>query len=531
MLNLLIKDFKLIFPTQKDLKKRVLSSIFYVLAFVCFVALETFLFYRILSEIKNYQNAPIAFMTLFLFVVSIGMIILGVFRAKKLLFNVDDLRQLTNRPIKNNQIILSKLLFLFLIQYVTSLCFTFPLFVSYGIVMNKMIYFYYLALFYPLLTFIYEAGIILLLVYPVKIFMDYLKKHLIIQFVFTILILFGFCFLYSQVLNVFIQIVAQNQLDSLLNVSSINHLIHLKKYFIPIHFLADVFVLSTSIELLYYLCIAVGILILGLTVGIASFNYFRNFHIQSHTLPKKEYQFKEKSVVQGLIKKEFILLFKDSNYLLSFTGLLIVQPFLVYLVIAAMNTIFQSGVFLYYTSMLPYFIPFLDILILMIFTLIIHQGANNYLSMEHQQIRIVKMIPVPFQLQITVKVAIPFFLSEISLFLTSLILWIGNVIHWQIFLFGFLFSTLILLVFTMLSLIEELKLKKDYKKSTILSNAFSYLIPLLYFIITIVLSYFRISIIWLYLIGLVLIGLCGLSCYLYLKKKMASLFLELEVTN
>lgn len=151
--------------------------------------------------------------------------------------------------------------------------------------------------------------------------------------------------------------------------------------------------------------------------------------------------------------------------------------------------------------------------------------------MEHQQIRIVKMIPVPFQLQITVKVAIPFFLSEISLFLTSLILWIGNVIHWQIFLFGFLFSTLILLVFTMLSLIEELKLKKDYKKSTILSNTFSYLVPLLYFIITIVLSYFRISIIWLYLIGLVLIGLCGLSCYLYLKKKMASLFLELEVTN
>ena len=242
----------------------------------------------------------------------------------------------------------------------------------------------------------------------------------------------------ASLLNVFIQIVAQNQLDSLLNVSSINHLIHLKKYFIPIHFLADVFVLSTSIELLYYLCIAVGILILGLTIGIASFNYFRNFHIQSHTLPKKEYQFKEKSVVQGLIKKEFILLFKDSNYLLSFTGLLIVQPFLVYLVIAAMNTIFQSGVFLYYTSMLPYFIPFLDILILTIFTLIIHQGANNYLSMEHQQIRIVKMIPVPFQLQITVKVAIPFFLSEIFLFLTSLILWIGNVIHWQIFLFGFL---------------------------------------------------------------------------------------------
>ena len=120
MFNLLIKDFKLIFPTQKDLKKRVLSSIFYVLAFACFIALETFLFYRILSQIKNVQNAPIAFMTLFLFIVSIGMICLGVFRAKKLLFNTDDLLQLTNRPIKNSQIILSKLLFLFFIQYATA---------------------------------------------------------------------------------------------------------------------------------------------------------------------------------------------------------------------------------------------------------------------------------------------------------------------------------------------------------------------------------------------------------------------------
>lgn len=531
MFNLLIKDFKLIFPTQKYLKKRVLSSIFYVLAFACFIALETFLFYRILSQIKNVQNAPIAFMTLFLFIVSIGMICLGVFRAKKLLFNTDDLLQLTNRPIKNSQIILSKLLFLFFIQYATSLCFTFPLFVSYGIVMHRMIYFYYLALFYPILTFLFEAGMILLLVYPVKLFLDYLKKHLIIQFIFSVIVLFVLCFLYSKVLNVFIQVVAQNQLDSILNVSSINHLIAIKKYFIPINFLADVFVLSTTIELVWFLCISIGIFVLGLTVGIASFHYFRNLHVQHAKSSTKTYKFKEKSVLKGLIKKEFILLFKDTNYLLSFTGLLIVQPFLVYLVITAMNTIFQSGVFLYYINMIPYFIPLFDILILMMFTLIIHQGANNYLSMEQNQIRIVKMIPIPFRLQISVKMAIPFLLSEISFFISSIVLVIGKVMTLQTFVFSFLLVSLALIVFTMISLIEELKIKRNHKKSMFLSSCYSYLLPLVYFILTIVMAYFRISIYWVFALGILLFVACGIPCMIYLQKKMNRLFLELEVMN
>ena len=531
MINLLIKDFKLIYPTTKDLKKRIFSSIFYILIFISFITIETFLFSNILNKIKNYQNAPISFLTLFLFIVSILMIILGTFQTKKLLFNTKDLEQLTTKPIPNKQIILSKLLFLFLMQYVTTLLFTYPLFVSYGIIMKKMAYFYYIALFYPVFTFLYEAGIILLLVYPIKLLFDYLKKHLIFQFIFSVVLLFILCFVYSKVLNVFIQLVTKNQLDSLLNVSSINRIISIKKYFIPIRFLIDALILSSASGLFPFFCISIGLFGLGLTVGISCFQYFQNLYLQNKSNSNKNFSYKEKTITSALIKKEFILLFKDSGYILSFTGLLMIQPFLLYLVIFSMNTIFQSGVFTYYIALLPNFVPLFDLLLILLFTLIIHQGANQYISMEKKQIKIIKMIPVSFKKQLMVKSLIPYVLSEVSLLISCIILKITRLISWNTLIFGFILTSLVLIVFVFISLIEELKIKVGKEKNTFLSTLFSYVFPIFYFLIGLGLSFLHLPIIVVYTIGIVLIGFCVIGGILYLKNKLHSLFLELEVVN
>ena len=86
--------------------------------------------------------------------------------------------------------------------------------------------------------------------------------------------------------------------------------------------------------------------------------------------------------------KELVLLFKDSNNIFSYAGLLIVQPFLLYLVVSALNGVFSSGTFAYYLIALPYFLPVLDIVLIMLFTVIINSGANNYISKQ----KILKLI-------------------------------------------------------------------------------------------------------------------------------------------
>lgn len=531
MLSLLAKDFKLIFASGKDLKRRILSLVFGLALLVGVVAIETLIFSSILKIIKDTRHAPIAFMTLFLFIVSVMMVILGVFNAKKLFFNEKDIEQLTKYPVSNEQVVLSKLLFLLGLQYVTSFVFTYPIWVSYGIISGREVLFFYEALFYPLLTFIFECGMILLLVYPFKLITDFLKKRLVVQFVVSIVLIFGLCFIYGKILDVFIQIVASNSLDLLLTKSFINQLISWRQYFVPVNFLTDFMIYSQTSQLLPFFLISFGVLSLGLIVGTSAFNYFRNMVINTYKIPDKPHEFKVESLNKALIKKELILLFKDSNYLFSFTGLLIVQPFLAYLVVLSMNTVFQSGTFSYYVSILPNFIPLLDILLLMLFTLIINQGANSYIAMEDKNIRLMKSIPVtPFK-QLFIKAAIPFILSSVSLLLTTIVLWATRIVSFRTACFGFLLTLILLLVFDIVSLFEELKIRRNKPRNTALSTTYSYLLPMLYFVATVIVSYFGASIYLVYLVGALIFIAMGLPFVFNFKSRVQNLFMELEMVN
>ena len=101
MLNLLVKDFKLMFTKDKRLSKRILSTLFTIFFMGCFVIIEVYFFSAILTEIKDVRRAPLIFMTLFLFVMSLVLIVTGIFQAMKLFFNKKDLEQLSTYPVTN----------------------------------------------------------------------------------------------------------------------------------------------------------------------------------------------------------------------------------------------------------------------------------------------------------------------------------------------------------------------------------------------------------------------------------------------
>ena len=279
-----------------------------------------------------------------------------------------------------------------------------------------------------------------------------------------------------------------------------------------------------------YITIALGIFIIGLTVTIFAFNYVRNISISNaHKEQKQDY--KPLSIIKTLVKKEVTLLTKNADYTLSFTGLLIVQPFLAYMVITALNTIFSSGVFSYYISVVPNFIPLMDILIMMLFTVIISQGANSYIQMEKKTIKVMKTIPVNYKLQLLIKVLIPFTLSAVSLLITMLILLITGLITFSTFICGFIMIIVLLVVFDVVSLKEELSIRNKKPRSTVLSNILSYVLPFLYFIVCAALSYFGLNIYLAYLIGFVIFLIIGIPIILLLNKNMNSLFMDLDVVN
>lgn len=530
MLTLLVKDFKLMFIKEKSVSKRIVSAIFSLLFLAAFLVVEIFLFTAILNKIKNFTGAAPAFMTLFLFVISMLMIIMSVFQAKKLFFDEKDIEQLSSYPVSNSQIILSKLLFLFLLHYATSFVFVYPLFIAYASIFPKGLLFYYIALFYPVLTFIFEMGVALILVYPVKLILQWFKKHVIFEFIAIVVILLGVTYLYSQVLNVFISLVANNNINSLFNAETIAGFIQFRANALPINFLSDVFLAGSTSAVLPYLCITLGIFILGISLTIFAFHYVRSVSYTAKSKTKKR-EYKKHSVTYALVKKEVSLLVKDSDYIFSFTGLLIIQPFLLYLVISAINVIFNSGTFRYYLILVPNFIGIIDVLIIMMFTLIINQGANRYISMEKHTIKNMKTIPVSFRKQLTIKMMIPFSLSFVSLLISLLVLLFTSVISISAFVGTLVLSTLVLFIFDLISMREELNIRHNKPRSATLSTVFSYVLPFAYVILGFVLSIFDFNIWLIYLMGVVLFIALGLPHAMYIQKNIGSLFLDLEAVN
>jgi hypothetical protein len=181
--------------------------------------------------------------------------------------------------------------------------------------------------------------------------------------------------------------------------------------------------------------------------------------------------------------------------------------------------------------MLPNFIVLIDILVIMLFSLIIAQGANNYISSEGSNVKFIKTLPISPFIQIVVKVALPYVLSAISLIVSLLILRITKEISTSGFFAALIYTLLMLFVFNLVSLFEELKIKRNKPRTNYISNLYSYLIPLSIFIIGVLLSYFRVSIYLVYLIGLGIIIVSSLPYLVNIKKKVEGLFLALEVEN
>jgi positive regulator of sigma E activity len=90
---------------------------------------------------------------------------------------------------------------------------------------------------------------------------------------------------------------------------------------------------------------------------------------------------------------------------------------------------------------------------------------------------------------------------------------------------------MLLLVFDAVSLIEELNIRHMKPRQTLMSSLISYILPTLYFMITVIATYFGLNIYIAYIIGIVLFALCGFVLFIYLKKNIASKFMDLEMVN
>ena len=148
--------------------------------------------------------------------------------------------------------------------------------------------------------------------------------------------------------------------------------------------------------------------------------------------------------------------------------------------------------------------------------------------MEEKTITIMKMIPVRYKMQLLIKMIIPFTLSIISFFITALVLVIAKGISVEIFFVSLVLVPLILFIYDSICLYEELKIRSNKPRNYFTSGLYSYILPILFFLVSVVLACIGLNIYIIYIISTLLMIVMGIYFIIDIFKNMEKDFILIE---
>ena len=529
MLNLIAKDIKLLFGGKSSPRTAAIRFIGLLLVMGLLIFVETYVYREILDKLSSFPNAPRSFTTLFLFVISLLLIVNCLFQGEKLFYDEEDRKDTATLPITPAKRMLSKFVLLFLIQFVMGLALEYPIFLSFGMLAHKMIFFYFKGLLYPVLGFFFEAGIALILLYPFHLLKQFLSERPLAQFLVAAFLLGALAFAYGYILEIFSSLISGRGINALLTESNMAALVEARKYLVVSNYLVDLLYYSSTTNFLFYLLFAALALALGLslllwTTSKATLSWNRKWK-------KTSLSYKPMSPFRALLRKEFLLLFRDGENLFSYSGLLLVQPYLCYAVLKSLNAVFSSGNVAYYFLAFPGLATYIDIFAILCFLSCVSGAGMNYFAREKHGIRLIKTLPISEKQQMLAKWLPGFCCSLLSFAVTLLLIGSTKTLMvkpvWASAFYGLLF----LFGESLLSMHEEMKRQVGGSQSRILSNLYSYGLPFVFLGMAALLSFLQIDSLYIYLSGAGLLLLAVAPEAIYFLTHTGSLWLRMEVAS
>ena len=540
IVELLHKEYKenFINNIKKTSNLKTFFSLLIKLIFISlFIALEVYIYFALDKKLMLFSEyGSLDFLILFLVILLIGSVFTSLNKVRNVFYKRKDSEVLLHLPVNNEEIIFSKIIFTYLYSVLINFVISVPLLFSYGVSrgIEDNIYpaFYVLSILYPLLISIFSSGLTLILLPLYNNIYNFLKNKALLQVILGSLLVICLCFIYQYVLDLFINLINDSKVDSIVSMDFINNLHNVTPYLFPVSGLVNVAI--KRINAFNYLAIALGIslgiILIGFIISSLSYTKFLKNEISSNKKIEPKKITKLTSLTKTLLKKEFILIFRNSNYVFSYTSLLIMQPFLAFVVISSLNGILYENM----EMLLIYFpelINGLNILLLLLFSSIISSASLDSYSREDKNLMIVKYLPISPLKQSYIKLIMPLIFSSASLLITNLILISFKEISLNAFLVATILGLLlqVSLVFNGLY-IDLIKLNSDLKGNiSFLSTLISVVLPLVIFLIHFIMSYFRLSSALIYIIEVILMLSITIISIVPFKKMVNKYFIKMRI--
>jgi len=535
LIELIYKEFKNELNITSENKVIKIFNILLKLVFISlFISLEVFIFLSVDKKISNYSSyGTYDFLLFFLFIMMVITIFSSLLKARKVLFNKLDSEVLFILPISNSTLVFSKLVFIYIKSVLLNLIISTPLLITYGSTREFMPYYYIFSLLYPFIISLFIIGVSLILLIPYEYLYKLIKLNDYVQFILASILAILLCFIYKYVLELFLNALNNSSIGGMFSKKFIDVLHNITKYFYPISNIFNSYI--KSMNRLSNTCLFVGGALIIFVIGwfITTFYYNKlnknELNFSRLNVNKKEKEIKVLTPSRALIKKEFILLFKDSTNIFSYTALLIMAPFLSFVVISSLNEIMYKSLrsFIIY---FPELINALNICLILLFSGVINASASLSISRENKAKEIIKYIPLSPIKQILIKILIPFILSSASLIITTSILVSLNVISKTCFVTSTVIGLILILFTNIFGIYLDMKdLSTSKVKFKSIISIINLIYPLILFIIEFLLSYYKLNKIIINLLIIFLSIILIIPLFIKFNSRVNKAFYEMEV--
>lgn len=351
------------------------------------------------------------FLILFMTLADTLLFFSGISTIGKSLFFSGDNEILLRFPVKGTDVFVSKIILVFIIQSITTIIIMLPVFILYGSI-TRQPYGYFLLLplillFCIMLPFIFAN----ILAIPFMNLKTYLKdKYSIMLLIFIVSVAGGFAIYMASVQGV-LRFMEEQSMD-FFSGGFMVLLTGLTRYAVPFRQFANLLVgnnVLISLLVIVLLFSAITYIAIIIVKRIYISTMLKNIEVEGSCFIK-ESKNKQKSLFITLINREFIDIFRSSNYSFQYLALAFGAPVMVYFC----N---RLAVFIGETNVGNGILSALTILVMLIFITLIVSFSASSISREGDNFYITKIVPVPYLLQIVVK----FTLYMIVVFLSILV--------------------------------------------------------------------------------------------------------------
>lgn len=530
MINLIIKEFKVNSSIFSFRKGNVISSLLSVLLVGIMVAVSTTLYVLLYKKFDTY-NASISFSTIYMFLLSVLTAIYGIFTARKVFFNHTDLEVTAAKPIDQFKSLVAKIIHLFLSMFIFEAIIFLPHYIAFGVVAVRGFSYYFMIFLSIMFHVVFDLAVALLLVNLVEIIHRFFKKHLVLKLIVMLVAAVGLTFLYGAFLNIFLNLINNSSLDYLFNDANIQIINKISNYLYADVLLSRSLFMGSYSKVLNYYLIALGAGLVGFLVVYLFYSKTLNLFMNTSKIYKKKPR-KKITPTKALIKKEVLLLTRESGNLYNFSALIVVVPILTFIVLNGLNQALTSGIFSVYAAILPNFLNSVAILIVLLFSSLLTLNSANIMKSEQKTMRVVKTLPYDLSKQMYLKMGIIFSATTIANVLSLILLIAFKLITVGLFFFLLLAAILLNIALIILLFRSELKNFNKANNENGLTSLLAVLLPVVIVAFNLLSAlFFQMPNIYLYLIDLaVILLLAGLSA-IYLKSSFKKDIYELEVRN